>query len=374
MHFLDSFDFNRQISLYIHIPFCLSKCSYCAFYSKANVCEEEREAYTVKLIQQIEKVTSGMTAPFYTAFIGGGNPFCLSPDQLLRICKAVFKHGRPVEFTTEMNPESASNAYLCLFDEYLTRLSMGVQSLDEKALKFLGRNATIEQTYRGIEWAQKLRARGTDVSFDLITCLDSCFDPLSDIKQMVSSFEPEHLSVYALTLEEGTPLAMQKPNLPDDDRQAEILLKIWDFLTHSGYEHYEVSNFAKNGKISRHNSVYWDYQQYIGLGSGAASTAINGTTYTRFSCAQDFKAFSTSESFDLYKEEVLSKDEAMEELILLGLRHKKGLSLERLEKEFGKKVQFEVPGFKKINEFLVPSEQGFLTADSAALSLIQALS
>lgn len=364
--FLDAFDYSKALSLYIHIPFCTSKCSYCAFYSKGGTSCEQRHSYVMNLLPQIEALSSRMPGPFYTAFIGGGNPGCLDPEDLLLICRAVCQKGRPAEFTTEMNPESLSEAHIPCF-EYLNRLSMGVQSLDEKALTFLGRNSDLESTLRGIEMSRRLRAQtGCRLSYDMISCLPSFHDPLSDLSQLLALSPVNHLSVYALTVEEGTPLSRRDDRriLPDSDRQAEILYSIWDFLASEGFEHYEVSNFAKDGELSLHNSVYWDYGQYAGLGESAHSRAFRDGKATAF----EFRN-------GQFIREDLNALQAGEEMVIMGLRHRKGLDLDRLESQWGLEYRgtLRVPGFTLVNSGarrLVPDERGLMNADAAALDFL----
>ncbi|MCR5760728.1 MAG: radical SAM family heme chaperone HemW [Sphaerochaetaceae bacterium] len=370
MDFLSCFDFKKQTSLYIHIPFCFSKCSYCAFYSKAGCSEKDFAAYTDKICSEIDAVVSKMDRPFYTAFIGGGNPFCLSAMQLERICKAVCKKGRPEEFTCEMNPESLSKEYFPLFKKYLTRLSMGIQSLDEKALSFLGRNCSLEQEIRGIEQVKKLREEtGASINFDIICCLPNGHDSSDDIRKVYEMAEPDHISLYALSIEEGTALYKKGVTPMDNDTESVELKKLWKILSDYGYSHYEVSNFAKPGKESLHNTVYWDYEQYVGLGCAAASTGFkDGKTY-RCENQKSIENYLKSDSFATYTVTEISDEEAEEELIMLGLRHKKGLSLERLEKIRGSKISTIPPEFKIINNYIVPTEEGLLVADAAALSV-----
>lgn len=364
--FFDAFDYSLPLSLYIHIPFCTSKCSYCAFYSKSGTSCEQRHSYVLNLLTQIENLVRRMSGPFYTAFIGGGNPGCLTPEDLLLICKAVCAKGRPAEFTTEMNPESLSEDHFQCF-EYLNRLSMGVQSLDEKALSFLGRNSGLESTVRGIEMSRKLSAAtGCRLSYDMITCLPPFHDPVGDVSHLLSSFPVNHLSVYALTLEEGTPLSRRadRKSLPDSDRQADILYSIWDFLASKGFEHYEVSNFAREGELSLHNSVYWDYGQYAGLGESAHSRAFGNGKATAFEIREGRCV-----------REDLTSGQAAEEMVIMGLRHKKGLDLDLLESRWGLEYRgnLRVPGFAVVNEGtrrLVPDERGLMNADAAALDFL----
>lgn len=372
------FDFNNPLSLYVHIPVCNAKCDYCAFYSvpKSKIEKPAIQAYTDHICEQIESLTKQMEGPFYTAFIGGGNPGCLTVDQLEQICKAVCKNGRPAEFTTEINPESLTSEHERLFEKYLNRISMGVQSLDENALSYMGRNVTLKQTKDGIALACKVKQNtGCSLSFDMITCLPAFHKPVEDIQNLLKEckdVQPDHLSVYALTPEEGTPFykrleEKKTQELPNSDEQAEILTKIWTFLKDKGYEHYEVSNFAKNGKESLHNSVYWNYGQYVGLGPGAHSRAFKDGVVTAYEVHGNI-------AFQSIETTVLTKEQALEEFVLMGLRHKQGLDLNRLENEFGYNMKLLkdriLDGYSIENGRLVPSDKGLLISDAAALKIL----
>ena len=313
--------------------------------------------------------------PYETAFIGGGNPGCLGAERLSAIAGAVCINGRPSEFSVEMNPESLDEAFFPLFGKCFTRISMGVQSLDEKALSFLGRNADLQSTRRGLELSQKLREEGCTVSYDLITCLGEWHDELSDVKALVENYSPDHLSVYALTLEEGTALNRKKPKLPDEDEQYAILNRVWNYLNEQGFEHYEVSNFAKPGFRCRHNCRYWAYEQYLGLGPGAASTAFSedGSVH-RFSFRPDVDSYASQEPLTGFDREDLSSSEAVEELVLMGLRYKGGLDLGRLENMANMHLDSgflnKVRGFSVSDGRLVPDDEGLMTADAAAEAII----
>ncbi len=384
--FLEAFDFNKDTSLYIHVPFCTTKCSYCAFYSVPCIGRtEEREAqmmaYVDRVVSEIQAVNEKMGhRPYKTAFIGGGNPGCLGAELLGRIAEAVCQNGRPGEFSTEMNPESLSEDYFPLFKKYFTRLSMGVQSLDRKALTFLGRNADLDQTRRGLGLSQRLhRETGCTLSYDLITCLGPWHDELKDVEELTQTYPSDHLSVYALTLEEGTPLYRLDPDLPDSDGQYEILSRIWDHLEKAGFEHYEVSNFARPGHRCRHNCRYWSYRQYVGLGPGAASTAFGADgSVTRFSFRSDVRSYISQGLFDGCQVERLDRLEALEELVLMGLRHRGGLDVSRLDELAGTPTGLgcaDLPGlglggFYMEGQFLVPDDNGLMTADAAASSVL----
>lgn len=378
--FLDSFDYEEPLSLYIHVPFCDSKCSYCAFFSVSGYRDDVKSLYVSRLVGELGELVERMEGrPFETAYIGGGSPGCLDVRSLYEIAGLVCRNGRPKEFTVEMNPDNLSPNVKCLFDGLFTRLSLGVQSLDERALRFLGRNATFEQTYRGLELSQDIGAStGCELSYDLMTCLGPWHDPLKDVQALCNGFPSNHLSVYALTLEEGTPLFKRRPPLPDDDTQASMLCSVWNALEGRGFEHYEVSNFAKNGRRGLHNCRYWDYRPYVGLGPGAASTAFKDGLVKRFDSKKSVHDYINGPRFGGVACEVLGKDEALEEFVLMGLRYKGGLDLGRLESEFGCKVTPSMldglDGYSVENGCLVPSNEGLLVADHAALDVINRLS
>ena len=380
MSFLQSFDINKGLSLYIHVPFCISKCAYCAFYSRPGCSDDLMDSYLSRLLKEIGLVNEYMHGrPYGTAFIGGGNPGCLGSERLSEIARAVCRNGRPAEFSVEMNPESLEETFSPLFEKYFTRLSMGVQSLDETALSFLGRNADLKSTRRGLELSQKLKEQtGCTLSYDLITCLGPWHDELEDVRKLTENYPSDHLSVYALTLEEGTPLYSRKPHLPSEDEQYSILSRVWEYLKAKGYEHYEVSNFAKEGKRCAHNCRYWAYEQYLGLGPAAASTAFSeDASVHRFSFSPGVDSYIRTEPLNGFEEESLTSAEAVEELVLMGLRYKGGLDIGRLEmmarKPIDKAVLSGLRGFRIKGNHLVPDDEGLMTADAAASAILDAL-
>ncbi|MBO7349034.1 MAG: hypothetical protein J6U27_03660, partial [Spirochaetales bacterium] len=252
-------------------------------------------------------------------------------------------------------------------------------SLEPKALQFLGRNSDLESTLRGLELSQKLHEKyNTDLSYDLITCLGSWHDELCDIKHIITDYPSDHLSIYALTLEEGTPLYRKKPALPDSDEQYVILSRIWSYLEGQGFEHYEVSNFARNGKRCFHNCRYWAYKQYVGLGPAAASTAFSADNkVTRYVFRPSVSDYVKTSLLDGFEEEKLSEKEAAEEEILMGLRYKGGLDLKRLSKRVHRNIHLSmmtnIEGFSEKDGFLVPDDRGLMVADSVASRIVDAL-
>lgn len=381
--FLSSFDFSKPLSLYIHVPFCDRKCSYCAFFSVAGYHDDMQARYISKLMDELSAVVERMDGlPFETVYIGGGNPGCLGLGGLLHVARLVCRNGRPKEFTIEMNPDSLAMDMDELFGSFATRISLGVQSLDERALSFLGRNSSIGQTFAGLELSQRLSQNvGCELSYDLMTCLGPWHDPLSDVSRLCRDFPTNHLSVYALTLEEGTAMYKAGTSLPDEDSQVGVLEDVWAFLEGEGFEHYEVSNFAKDGRRGLHNCRYWDYRPYLGLGPGAASTAFKDGVVARFDAAKSVYGYVTGDRFANVYGEVLTRDEALEEFVLMGMRYKGGLDLQRLKGEFPCivdpcelcSVLDALPGYEVVDSHLVPTDEGLLVADYAARSLLDIL-
>jgi oxygen-independent coproporphyrinogen-3 oxidase len=323
-----------NLSLYVHIPFCTTCCSYCAFYSEPETnWKDTRQSYVDRLEREILHYAATLKKPFETVFFGGGNPGCLTFLQLEKLLKASQLFGKSKECTIEMNPESFSSEFFPLFEQNLvTRLSMGIQSMQDKTLKTLGRNSSVSANLKGIALARQLhRLYGTDLSFDLMTCIpgQTIEDALSDIDQVVSLADPGHLSLYCLTIEEGTELSdnvdRKKTTVLSDDGQEEMLTACWNHLAGLGYRHYEISNFAKNGKRCLHNLRYWDLASYLGLGSSAASTLITTDTVLSITQDQNLKTYGESEIFSGYTQEKLTKSEYLEEFLMMALRTDEGI-------------------------------------------------
>ncbi|WP_320129248.1 radical SAM family heme chaperone HemW [uncultured Sphaerochaeta sp.] len=389
---MDTFLSVEELSLYVHIPFCTSCCSYCAFYSEPeNFWLEYREAYVARLEQEICQYADSLGQPFVTIFFGGGNPGCLSFSQLERLLLAATTYGLAEECTVEMNPESFRDDLFPLFEKKLiTRLSMGIQSMNPTTLKRLGRNASREENLQGIALANKVHALyGTDLSFDLMTCIpgQTIAQAITDIDTVVSLSKADHISLYCLTIEEGTALA----NLVDknlisllhDDFQAEMLTSCWNHLASLGYGHYEISNFSKLGKRCLHNLRYWELKSYIGLGSSAASTLVKNQQVMRITQEQDLKSFSSSAIFSGYRTETLSSTEQMEEYLLMALRSDEGISKEQFSMRFFNTFDFLFENTIKTLDknwfFDTPysfslQEEGMLFLDDITLRLAMSIS
>ena len=265
------------LGIYIHIPFCKSKCEYCDFYSIPGKHEELYADYTEAVCRHIRE--TGPLAPNHrvdTIYFGGGTPSYFGAEGLATILTAVRKNfdvAPDAEITFEANPDSVTDQLLRrLRAEGFNRASLGIQCDDDEILKGLGRPHTYSQAVTAF---QKLRKAGFDnVSVDLMYGLprQSPFT-WQDTLRNVLSLHPEHISCYGLKVEPGTPLYNYQDRvfLPSDDTQVDMYLAACEILKESGYRQYEISNFARRGKISRHNMKYWTGGEYIGFGPNAAS-------------------------------------------------------------------------------------------------------
>ena len=269
-------------SLYIHIPFCKSKCEYCDFFSVpcGNKCIPDE--YVDALVQELDfRIKLYNVHRFSTVYIGGGTPSLLKITQLEKIMQKVLSLGIPSEITMEVNPEDVTEELLVAMNDLgINRISCGIQALNDKVLQSVKRRGCVESVFNKIELIKK-NWNGI-FSVDIISALpnQSKSDFLDGLKKIVS-FEPEHISMYALTIEESTPLGkkLQKGQLSYDFEAAdEMWIAGRDFLINSGYVHYEVSNFAKKGFDCEHNMAYWKLKNYIGIGAGAVGTIYSDRT------------------------------------------------------------------------------------------------
>ena len=334
----------KDLGLYIHIPFCVRKCEYCDFLSW-SAGEEEREQYVEALLLEIEsyrEFAKGYRVS--TVFIGGGTPSVLLPKQMERILQKVYEvfelEKRP-EITIEINPGTVNEEKLqCYKENGVNRLSMGLQSVNNEKLRLLGRIHTYQDFVGSYELARKV---GFDnISLDLISSIPG--QTLQDWKKELETAvaqKPEHISVYQLIIEEGTPFYekyVEYPELlPDEETSREIYLWTGKFLKEAGYEQYEISNYTKPGKESRHNLKYWERGDYLGLGLGAASMVRN----IRMSNTKDMKTYlERCTQPKTMREDVqfLEEPRQMEEFMFLGLRKTRGVSKKEFRRTFGREM------------------------------------
>lgn len=371
------------LGLYIHIPFCKAKCAYCDFYSLAHS-EEKMDAYMAALLRHLEEVApraAGMQVD--TVYFGGGTPSYLGAARLCRILQTVLRRydvARDAEITLEANPDSAGDwkELRRLRRAGFNRLSLGVQSTDDALLRRIGRVHTYEQVQQAVKAARQ--AKFTNLSLDLIYGLPG--QTMEDWQRTLAdavALGPEHLSCYGLKLEEGTPLWQQRQTLtlPDDDAQADMYLYTVAALGEMGYEQYEISNFAKPGKASRHNLKYWNMEEYAGFGPGAHSD-FGGVRYGYVRDIDSYIAgmlvLSESEN-----DSTLARDY---EYVMLSLRTAAGIDRQNFEKRYRQRFQPMETLFEQYEKagLALPTgggwrltPKGFLVSNSIIAALQEAL-
>lgn len=321
----------RPLGLYLHIPFCKAKCIYCDFYSLPHS-KEKMDAYTAALQRDLIRwADQAKDHTVDTVYFGGGTPSYLGADRLCRLLETVFAHYRVdknAEITTEANPDSARevSALRQLREAGFNRISLGMQSASDDELRLIGRVHTHKETVEAVHAARA--ACFDNVSLDLIYGLpEQTMAHWRENLQAAIALEPEHLSCYGLKIEEGTPLDRKKDALriPDDDEQAEEYLATVELLEKAGYAQYEISNFARPRRASRHNLKYWTMQEYLGFGPGAHSD-FGGR---RFAYARDLSAYIRGEEH-LSESACPAPREREEERVMLALRTAQGLDLSTL--------------------------------------------
>ena len=303
--------------VYIHIPFCIKKCLYCDFYSITD--KSLIKAYTDSLIGEIKSHRGEKTE---TVYIGGGTPTSIG-DELLRIVDAVrenFVFSENYEFTIEANPGATDErVFKALFEKGVNRISLGVQSFNNDELKALGRIHTAEDALSAVEMIKS--AGFNNFSIDLMFAIPGqTKESLLRNLEKVKKINPPHISVYSLILEEGTPLYDMDIELPDEDTEREMYYLIGEELSKIGLNRYEISNFAKQGFESRHNSGYWKDCEYIGLGAGAHSYKDK----TRYENVSDVCLYISGQGRKINAVKISDKERQLE-LFMLGLRMTDGV-------------------------------------------------
>ncbi len=321
----------QRLGIYIHIPFCASKCGYCDFYSLAG-CEKQMPVFQKALIDHLVESSKSIRAyEVDSIYFGGGTPSYYGSERILEIFDVLKLNGNvrvDTEVTVECNPDSMDFKELRqMREEGVNRLSIGIQATDDELLKMIGRRHNWVQAQAAYNNAR--RAGFDNISVDLMYGLPSqtkrdWAESLAKIVEM----HPEHVSCYALKLEEGTPMYrnyQRSPLLPDDDEQADMYSYAAQMLERYGYRQYEISNFAAPGFESRHNLKYWNLDVYMGFGPGAHSCVGN----LRYSFVKDLKKYSYGVSrkvsiIDEYEE--ISPLERSVEFLMLRMRTNHGVS------------------------------------------------
>lgn len=371
----------KPTSAYVHIPFCTQICYYCDF-SKVFIKNQPVDAYLQALIREFRSYD---ITELRTLYIGGGTPTSISAvqlDYLLMELSRDLNLNTLEEFTIEANPGDLTvDKIEVLQKSAVNRVSLGVQTFNDKHLKRIGRSHNEVQIYSTID---ALKTAGfQNISIDLIYALPG--QTMDDVRSNVAkalSLNIPHLSLYSLILEHHTvfmnKMRRGKLHLPTEDLEAEMFEYIISEMERNGFEHYEISNFTKPGFESRHNLMYWDNVEYYGVGAGA-SGYLDGIRYRNRGPIQHYLK-GVSEGNARLSEEVLSKNEMMEEELFLGLRKKKGVSIGKFEQKFGTSFEkrygqivqeLQSDGLlKENNGFIQMTKKGLFLGDTVAEKFI----
>ncbi|AHF07875.1 radical SAM family heme chaperone HemW [Desulfitobacterium metallireducens] len=328
-------------SLYVHVPFCVRKCAYCAFYS-VPLKNSKVQDYLKGLKKEIDLRKKDASEGVSSLFVGGGTPTALAEEELealFALLKQGFDIPEAVEQTIEGNPGTLTREKLQILRRAgINRISLGVQSFDDSLLRQIGRIHTVQDVREGVHLIREAGFR--NLNLDLMFGLPGqTLGAWQDTLKKAVQLGPEHLSIYGLMVEEDTPLAQSSKLLtllPDDDDQAEMYDWTREYLRESGYLHYETSNFARPGFECQHNLGYWQGEDYLGLGPGAVGCVQN----VRSKNLEDIDRYLMNlEQNGLPLEptdvEDLSEQERMAERMILGLRLSQGVNLASFKQEFG---------------------------------------
>lgn len=377
----------QPLGLYIHIPFCKSKCIYCDFYSLPSA-EGKMDRYVSALSRHLIETAPHASARLVdTVYFGGGTPSYLGVKRLKKLLKTVEKHytlSREAEITMEANPDSLQDwrDVRALRRCGMNRISLGVQSTDDEMLKTIGRVHTFEQVRQAVAAVRKGGIR--NLSLDLIYGLPGqTMDSWRSTVERCAALQPEHLSCYGLKVEEGTPLWQRQGelDLPDDDLQADMYLWTVERLEQLGYHQYEISNFAREGFASRHNTKYWTLSEYAGFGPGAHSDFGE----TRYAYSRDLDGYVRGVlegTLQVEQSEHLPLRERDTEYIMLSLRMVSGINRHTFEHTYRRRFapleevfrRYEAMGCAETTEQgwrLTP--KGFLLSNTIITDLWEAL-
>lgn len=361
---------NKKLGIYVHIPFCKSKCGYCDFCSHPPQ-SGETERYLNALMLNMQDFSGAAEGYIVdTVFIGGGTPTLLTKKQMKALVECIrtsFKLEKGAEFTVEANPGTVDKRYLSsLAGMGVNRISFGLQSAHDNELRALGRIHTRDEFVASFKAA---RAAGfKNINVDLMYGIPhQTKESFSATLQFVKDLAPEHISVYGLKIEEGTPFYVNRESLPlpDEETEYKMYREAHSSLTNAGYKHYEISNFARSGFESRHNLRYWLDEKYLGFGVSAHSYFGN----QRYAYTDDIEKYILEMEHPRNMSDILSECTDIDvftketEYVMLRLRLFDGLELEEYKKEFGR--DFINKYGERIRNFV---DGGFMSLDTRRLA------
>jgi oxygen-independent coproporphyrinogen-3 oxidase len=373
--------------VYVHWPFCAAKCPYCDFNSHVRHKPIDQESYVQAYIREIEHMAGLVPDRQVTSvFFGGGTPSLMEPDSVGQILDAIASKwtiSRDAEITLEANPTSVeARRFKGYRQRGVNRISLGVQSLDDAQLKFLGRLHSAEEAVAAVHLAREIFPR---LSFDLIYARPKQTGEQwqQELEQAIA-LAADHLSLYQLTIEEGTPFfdlhRRGKFSVPDSDQAAELFELTQQIMNANGLPAYEISNHAAKGAGSLHNMTYWRYHDYAGIGPGAhGRLTINGNKFAT-SCQRNPEIWwqkTMVEGHGMVEQEKLLASEAADEFLLMGLRLREGINPERYQAIAGtplnpvKVTRLMADGFieKSSNGMLRTTQSGFMVMDAVVADL-----
>ena len=328
---------NRRIplELYVHIPFCVRKCQYCDFLSGPSD-EETKDRYIEALLKEIRAAEHTEDYEIVSVFIGGGTPSALKAEAIASIMRTLqekFFFCEDAEVTIEANPGTVDLEKLTIYRNVgINRLSLGLQSTDAEELKLLGRIHSYEEFLKSYEWARE--AGFSNINIDLMFAIPGqTGEAWRQHLYQVAELNPEHISAYSLIIEEVTPFAEQNLDLPDEDTEYQMYEDTAEILERYGYRQYEISNYAKQGYMFRHNAGYWQRREYLGFGLGASSL-YRGMRFSNTRRMQEYLKESRNPDQIRKDVTVLSRNEQIEEFMFLGLRMTEGISEKKFEENF----------------------------------------
>ncbi|MDO5047280.1 MAG: radical SAM family heme chaperone HemW [Anaerococcus sp.] len=328
----------KKVGAYVHIPFCEKKCYYCDFKAFANL-EGWIGGYVENLIKEISLYRQRIDVSIDSLYIGGGTPSYINPKYIETIVGEINKFDHALrEFTIEANPKSIDRQKLKIYKDLgVTRISLGVQSFDDRVLKNIGRNHNKKIALKDIDL---IREFGFDLSFDLMLNLPG--QDFSSVKKdldLVKDLRPDHISWYSLILDKGSRFyaldQKGKLDLMDDDLEVDIFTYLIGRLKDFGLSRYEISNFARKGYESIHNQKYWDNEGYLGLGL-ASSGFLSNVRYTNVDNFIIYGKMLEKGKLPIKSREFISTKEREKEYVIFKLRKREGINLEEFKNKFGK--------------------------------------
>ena len=360
----------KELGIYVHIPFCKQKCSYCDFISYCDK-NDLIEKY-IKALKQEIKNSSVNEYEISTIYIGGGTPSYIESkyiSEILKTIKQKYNISRNVEITIEVNPGTATKEKLRDYVEAgINRISIGLQSCNNNLLKMIGRIHTYEEFLSTYKLAREVGFKNINVDL-MIGLPNQTLDDVKKSLEEISKLNPEHISVYSLIVEEGTPIEKKiadgQLKLPNEELEREEYWEVKKFLESLGYKHYEISNFAKTGYESKHNLNCWEQKEYLGFGAAAHSYMKK----TRYSNTENIEKYINQEmqSEQLHiVHEVQKEEEQKKEYMLLGLRKIDGVQISSFKNKFGCNPIME---FK--NELKKLTQEGLIKIDLDQIKLTE---